>query len=166
MELTQDRLRELLHYDPLSGVFTHRVTRGGRAQVGTVAGSRVTSGHVQIKVDRRGYLAHRLAFLYMTGEWPAAEVDHINRVRDDNRWDNLRPATHAQNMVNKQFPCNSTGFRGVVRFGKRFGAAIYVGCDGKKKRIHLGMFATAEEAHQAYLTAARELHGDFLPIGA
>ena len=154
-ELTAERLRELLHYDPETGVFT-RLVRSGPAKVGDVAGTADTHGYIQISVDGALYLAHRLAFLWMTGEWPPHQVDHINGVRADNRFANLRPATNAENMQNVRRPYSSNriGLLGVCRHGNRFRATIKV--DGRC--IHLGTFDAPEQAHAAYLAAKRKLH--------
>lgn len=101
--ITQEELKELLHYDPNTGLFTWKVVRSNRYKVGNVAGfSR--SGYVDIGINNRGYRAHRLAFLYMTGLIPK-EVDHINRIRHDNRWENLRGCTSRENSENTS--CNN-----------------------------------------------------------
>ena len=156
-ELTAERLREVLQYDPETGVFTRLVDRGGR-KVGVVAGSVTGHGYTSIQIAGVRYLAHRLAFLWMTGEWPIDDVDHINGVAGDNRWSNLRPATRAENMQNQRRAQsnNKLGLLGVCRDGNRFSARIKV--DGQ--RIHLGLFATPEQAHAAYLDAKRRLHED------
>ncbi|MCK9994454.1 MAG: hypothetical protein Dbin4_02974, partial [Alphaproteobacteria bacterium] len=99
-ELTQSRLKELLHYDPDTGVFTRRVQTSSNARVGDVAGCLHPEGYRHIQIDGKRYAAHRLAWLYMTGEWPTNQLDHLNGVRDDNRWGNLREATHGQNQQN------------------------------------------------------------------
>lgn len=106
--LTQARLKELLHYDPETGHFTWLVCRRNSIKSGAVAGATNGSGYRQISVDSIVYPAHRLAFLYMTGEMPPNDVDHINRVKDDNRWDNLRPATRSQNAANVPIKSNNT----------------------------------------------------------
>ena len=154
--LTYERLREVLHYDPETGVFTRLVRTSNRIKVGDVAGCSAGDGYVQIRVDGVRYLAHRLAFLWMTGEWPRDMIDHINGVRDDNRFANLRPATRAENMQNQRRAMSNsqTGLLGVTRVGKRFMATIQV--DGRK--IHIGTFDTPEQAHEAYLAAKRRLH--------
>jgi hypothetical protein len=107
-------------------------------------------------VAGRFYYAHRLAFLYMTGEWPPNEVDHLNGIRDDNRWANLRLATVSLNRQNQRRPRrdNTTGYLGVMVNGAGFAARIMV--DGKK--FNLGTFKTPQEAHEVYLTAKRRLH--------
>ena len=155
LELTAERLRELLHYDPETGVFT-RLVRSGPAKVGDAAGTATTSGYIQIRVDGGQYLAHRLAFLCMTGEWPSQFVDHVNGVRDDNRWSNLRPATPSENLQNvrRARADSQTGLLGVSRDRQRFRAQIKV--DGQ--HIYIGTFDTPEQAHAAYLAAKRKLH--------
>lgn len=165
--ITQAELKELLHYDPETGAFTWRVARGGRAQVGSPAGSKHPEGYILIKLNRVTTGAHRVAFLYMAGSWPLEQIDHINGAKNDNRWCNLRPASHSQNCVNRHRQNRvGDGWRGVLKVGNRYQAAICVRENGKKRRIHLGMFTTAEEAHEAYLAAARARHGTFLPSGA
>lgn len=154
--LTAARLRELLHYDPLTGAFTWRVNRGRLAKAGDVAGSPHSDGYVGIKVDGRLYLAHRLACLYVTGVWPADKLDHMVSGPGCNAWKNLRPATHAQNMQNqrKARRDNKSGFLGVSPKRGRWVASIQV--DHKSR--HLGYFDSPELAHAAYLEAKARLH--------
>ena len=116
-ELTQERLKELLHYDSDSGVFTWRVSRRGVKHVGVVAGCVHTNKntgyrHIFIRVDRLLYKAHRLACLYMTGRWPESEIDHEDHDATNNRWNNLSEATHSQNQKNMSKPSDNTS--GVV----------------------------------------------------
>lgn len=90
--LTAERLREVLEYDPAIGVFRWLIKPCGQISIGDIAGCRHGEGYVQIRVIGRIYLAHRLAWLYMTGEWPISLIDHRNLDRSDNRWSNLREA--------------------------------------------------------------------------
>lgn len=152
--LAQLRLHELLHYEPSTGVFTWLVRRG-RAKAGT-AGSKHAEGYIEIGVDGYGYLAHRLAWLYMTASWPAHDVDHINGVRSDNRFSKLRDVVRQVNLQNMQGPkpSNKTGVLGVVKKRGLFVASIR----SKGKRLFLGSFHTAEAAGSAYLLAKRSLH--------
>ena len=83
-QLTQERLKELLHYDPETGYFTWKISPNNAVKVGSVAGTSMNN-YIRIIIDHKAYLAHRLAFLYMEGYFPEHEVDHINRIRDDNR---------------------------------------------------------------------------------
>lgn len=152
-----ERLRELLHYDQESGVFTRRFSIAGK-RVGSVCGAPQNQGYVQVMVDKKNYLAHRLAWLYVTGQWPTMHIDHIDGNRTNNSFANLREAsrqTNAQNIRQSHFD-NRTGLLGVTHDKARgkFAATIYV--NGRKR--HLGRFATAEQAHAAYLKAKRATH--------
>lgn len=164
IDLTADRLRELLTYDSETGVFRWRVRRSIKTPAGAVAGSLRAKGYLSVKIDFRTYYAHRLAWLYMTGAWPADQTDHINRVRSDNRWINLREATNSGNACNSAQSKESGLPRGVYRKRKygRFQAQI-----SKNKVWHnLGLHDTAEEAAEAYKRAATQLHGEFAYGGA
>ena len=92
-------LKGCLHYDPLTGVFTWKYTINRNAKKGQIAG-RKNSGYIEISIDGVKYLAHRLAWYYMTGEWPDV-IDHDNRIKDDNRWVNLKNGSHASNSRNQ-----------------------------------------------------------------
>jgi hypothetical protein len=160
-ELTAAKLRDVLHYDPETGVFTWVAARQ-KVRVGEKAGCIENTGYVRIRLFRRIYCAHRLAWLYMTGEWPVDFVDHINGARADNRWANLRAATKSQNMSNsRRIASNTTGLKGVSRAGNRFRASIQI--NGQAR--HLGSFRNAEDAHAAYLAAARQNFGEFANPG-
>ena len=153
--LTVERLRGVLDYDPKTGVFCWRQNRY-RKRIGTVAGYRCSSGHLQIRIDGRAYLAHRLAWLHVYGRWPAEQLDHRDTVRTHNWLDNLREATHAQNQQNSR-PKRKGVLKGVWLKDGKWATAIRV--DGF--RIHLGYFDTAEAAHVAYVAAASKHHGEF-----
>lgn len=133
--ITRERLGELLSYDPETGVFTRLVHRGSE-RAGSMAGSPTPDGYLQITVDRRVYRVHRLAWFYMTGEWPKNQIDHIDLNRTNNRWSNLRDATNAQNNANKRIPVtNTTGFKGVRRDrGDKYRAEVRF--NGKKISIN------------------------------
>lgn len=156
--LTQGRLKELLHYSPETGLFVWLIRRSGNVPAGRVAGGLNQDGYWMIEIDGRGYGAHRLAFLYMLGRWPAGVADHENRRRSDNRWGNLRDATHGQNVANSGLRKNNTlGYRGIRRHGKKF--AAYASVDGKQK--YLGLFDTAVQAGTVVQQERVRLHGDF-----
>jgi hypothetical protein len=99
--LNHRQLLVLFSYDPDTGLFTRLVTTGSRSQAGEIAGSKDSQGYWQISINHRVHRAHRLAWLYMMGEWPDAEIDHRDLNRSNNRWSNLRPATRAQNEAVK-----------------------------------------------------------------
>jgi len=158
MLLDQARLKDLLVYEVATGYFRWRVSRRG-ASAGLRAGVIRPTGYRQLVVDRRAYYEHCLAFLYMTGQWPECEIDHINGVRHDNRWGNLRQVSKQQNAWNKTKldARNTHGLKGVRRNKKKFMAMISL----HGKEVYLGSYATAEAAHAAYCSAAREHHGEF-----
>jgi hypothetical protein len=159
MILTYERLREVLHYNPETGSFTWLVKRcKGKIQPGDTAGHVCkTHGYVFIRLDDVLHRAHRLAWLYMTGEWPKDGVDHWDRDRANNRWGNLRPATQAENGQNMKLRRdNKTGHKGVFWEEERqkWRASIV-----KDQRTHLlGRFESAEEAASAYAAAKASLH--------
>lgn len=142
--LTQERLKELLHYEPETGHFTRRVSSGG-ASVGSRAGSPTALGYLLIGVGGGREYAHRLAFLYVTGEFPAADVDHINRSPGDNRWSNLRLASRSENNLNSRVSArNTSGHRGVQWFARDRKWRAYGKLNGFAK--HLGYFDDLAEA--------------------
>lgn len=159
--LTCDHLRKILHYEPATGVFTHLIAYPkSRVEVGSIAGHVEKSGYRRIKIARRHYPAHRLAWLYVYGEWPNGQVDHANRNPDDNRIENLRIATRSQNQGNSVKPRHGAGSsRGAHfnRFKGRWQATIRL--NGKTK--FLGYFASEELAHEAYMAAAKAKYGPF-----
>jgi hypothetical protein len=157
MMVTQERLKELLHYDPATGLFTWRVSRGTR-KLGDIAGTvRNPEGYIGIRIDQKTYQAHRLVWLYVYGCWPSHEIDHMNHVTHDNSLVNLREASKSVNLQN-QIKCprgNRSGILGVhCTKNGRFQSCIGVG----GKSIHLGTFLTADAARDAYLKAKRIFH--------
>jgi len=111
--ITQERLKELLHYNPETGIFTNRVSRSN-VKAGDVAGAVRPNGYIHIRIDKKYYLSHRLAWMFVHGNFPEWEVDHINRVRHDNRITNLRAAHPQQNQKNtKTRTDNTSGIKGV-----------------------------------------------------
>lgn len=154
--LTVERLRELLHYDEVTGVFTRRVSAGTR-KAGTVSGCARPDGYIGISIDARDYKAHRLAWFYVHEKWPDEQIDHINGARHDNRLVNLRECTNAENHQNLgRHADNNTGYQGVT-FRKKTGRWIaQITRDGQN--IYLGVHATPEDAHAAYLEAKAQFH--------
>jgi hypothetical protein len=155
----QDRLRELLRYDPKTGLFSWRVQSNGRVPAGTRAGTPKRRGNLEIKIDGKLYQASRLAFFYMTGQWPAADIDHINGNPTDNRWANLREATRGQNAANARRWRNKALPKGV--YCKKDSSRYYARITVEDTTMHLGSFATADEAADAYFDAAKRFFGDF-----
>lgn len=158
--LTQARLKELLTYDPATGEFLWSATPRSGVRAGSPAGNISPEGR-RIRIDRKEYKAHRLAWLYVHGAWPAAVIDHINGDPTDNRIANLREATHQQNMANsKRRGDNTSGRKGVAR-----SAAKQVRWRAHFRGEYLGSFDTEEQAHQAYCTAAADFFGEFANDG-
>ena len=157
-----NRLRELFHYDPETGAWTRTVaTHKGRWPAGCAVGSisKIT-GYVEMRIDGRLYLAHRLAFLFMTGIFPPHQIDHVNMDRADNRWINIRMATNGQNTCNRRARKDSaSGIKGVYWNTQkgRWQADIVV--NGKKH--YLGRRKTREEAAALYAARVNEFHGEF-----
>lgn len=158
MSLTADQLKDALHYEPETGIFTWRIRPSKSILPGMVAGcTEKRIGYITIGLLKRIYKAHRLAWLYTYGEWPKGLIDHINGDKADNRIANLRDVFADGNSQNIRKPNrrNKSGFMGVIFFQKKWRASITV--SGKTK--WLGDYATPEEAHQVYLTAKRKYHG-------
>ena len=162
--LTAERLREVLSYDPETGVLRWRMARRG-VGVGMVAGNKKPDGYIRIGVDYRMYKAHRLAWLHFYGRWPVSEIDHINGVRDDNRMANLRDVSRQVNGQNQRkarhmavpSPFN-TGLLGTHFDLKRQLFVAQINDPGTGKKKHLGAYTTAAEAHAAYLKEKRKIH--------
>lgn len=159
MDITQQELRRVLDYCPETGVFKWKERKQGR---GLVAGNKHPSGYISITIDYKRYQAHNLAWLYTYGRWPESMLDHINRNPSDNRIENLREATNAENQQNKGISRNNTsGYIGVTwdKVSKKWQAQI--GAKGQYK--NLGRYETPEEAHKAYVAAKAQLH-TFNPV--
>lgn len=152
--LTLSRLQELLSYDPASGTFTWLAHRNSGATVGDLAGSLNTDGYVVIGIDGKIYSGHRLAWFYQTGSWPKNEIDHVNHVRSDNRWSNLREETRQGNLMNKaKSKRNSSGHSGVYKTtAGNWIARICI----QRKQVNLGTFATIADAVSARQAALRQ----------
>ena len=144
-KLTAEYLRSILHYDPATGIFTWKISNSNRVKVGDAAGSLGGGGYLRIRVCSRSYPAHRLAWLYVYGIWPEGQIDHINRIRTDNRISNLRDVSHKQNGQNRSKDSrNTSGHPGVYwcRQKSKWQARIM----HNQKLIHLGLFADIEDA--------------------
>lgn len=155
--LTQEYLRSLFDYNAETGVFTRLRNKTRTDRIGRPAGYVCGKGHLSLTLDGASYLVHRLAWLYVYGKWPEGQIDHINRVKTDNRIANLRDVTQSANQHNSNVRRdNWTGFTGVswnvklTRWRARIVAA--------RKSIHLGYYSTPQEASAAYLAAKAVYH--------
>ena len=155
MSLTAERLRERLHYDPETGEWSWRVLPRRRKPDG-LPGTAHADGYWTITIDKKRYLSHRLAWLYITGGWPPADIDHIDGDRSNCRWANLRAVDRQQNLQNQRRASknNKSGVLGAYWNGRRWISTI---CHNRKT-YYVGQFLTAEEAHAAYLAKKREIH--------
>jgi hypothetical protein len=158
--LNQTELKINLSYDPATGIFTWlKNIKTTGVSAGDIAGT-CSQGYQVIKVNGTQYRAHRLAWLYVTGEMPEQQIDHINNHRSDNRFSNLRLASHSENMMNtSKFKNNTSGYKGVSwhKQAEKWQAKI----QANGKRLSLGVFDTAIEAFNAYSKKSVELHGEF-----
>jgi hypothetical protein len=159
--MTFAELSRILQYDPETGKFVWNVSRP-KVKIGCAAGYVHGRGYIHIEIMGKSYAAHRLAWLYMTGKMPANQIDHINRNKSDNRFANLREATHGQNRANSK-TCNRHGLKGIRRLPwMKDGDRCWQAQITHNKKVHyLGCFYTKEEAHSAYCDAAKRMHGDF-----
>lgn len=156
--LTQETLQQLFYYDSETGSFT-RLRDASNVKAGRITGCN-SNGYKVISINKKLYYAHRLAWLYVYGTWPAKDIDHINCNKSDNRLCNLREATHSQNKCNiGRKRNNKSGYKGVSwhKGAKKWDAKIRA----NGSRIYIGLFDTAEEASEAYERYARNLHGEF-----
>jgi hypothetical protein len=162
--LTQERLKEILRYDPETGLFTRlEASKQNRRFIGTVAGSCNGKGYVFIRVEGRLYAAHRLATLYMTGEWPKAMTDHRNTITNDNRWENIRPATNRQNQHNRGPRSDSSTGLKLIQWYKPYSCyTVRMNVDGKKR--HFGYFSDLPSAIDAAAQVMLTFCGDFARV--
>lgn len=146
--LTLDHLKELMDYDPATGIFTRKS--------GKVAGALRPDGYRKIMIENVQYYSHRLAWFYMTGEL-SKDVDHIDRNPSNNQFINLRAVSKSQNQHNRiKQRDNTSGYKGVIYFKRtgRWRANIWV----NDVNHYLGYFSTPEEASMAYQNAAMVFH--------
>lgn len=157
--LTVEEVKRLLDYCCLTGRLFWKVDRNHKTKAVHVAGHRRADGYVVLKINGHNYLAHHLAWVITYSAWPE-RLDHRNADPSDNRIYNLREATQSENVANGRIrSTNTSGFKGAY-FDKRDGRWFSsIKIDGKNKS--LGTFATAEEAHEAYVAAAKSIFGEF-----
>ena len=154
--VTAEELRKLISYDQLTGTFIWLIRPCKSVRVGDIAGNTSKAGYVTIGVMTKIYKAHRLAWLHVTGFWPTGLIDHINGIKSDNRFKNLRDVGADGNSQNVRKPNkrNKSGFMGVILFQNKWRASITI----LGKTQWLGDYTTPEEAHQVYLIAKRIHH--------
>lgn len=155
--ITQDRLKELVSYDPDTGVFVWLKDNGKNAKQGSTAGRINFYGYSVICIDGQTYLAHRLAWMYCFGNFPEMNIDHLNGDRNDNRVSNLRDVSQDVNCQNHRKQNGDKPVMIGVSFDKatkKFKSQIM----HKGKNLHLGRFRTEAEAHDAYISAKRKFH--------
>lgn len=155
--LTAERLRELLSYDPETGVFDRRQKNAWNARGS--AGAKTCRGYVILSVDGKRYFAHRLAWLHVYGRWPKQFIDHINGCRGDNRIANLREADCALNLENQRVARSDNQSSGVlgVHWSAYHGKwKAHIRVNGRLR--HLKYCSTIEEAQAVYVAAKRRLH--------
>jgi hypothetical protein len=154
-----ERINELVAYCPGTGEIRWKVSTA-RTKAGDLAGYKGANGYIELQIDRYRTLAHRLAWFLMKGQWPICQIDHWNRDRADNRWENLRECSQTENQANTvAYKNNRFGVKGVYRSKncKKFYSKIQV----YGKNIYLGVFQTPEEAQSAYWEAARSHYGEW-----
>lgn len=155
--MTEERVKERLHYDPETGVFTWKVSQGTKKQ-GTRAGTIDVNRYRTIQLDGKRYYEHRLAYFYMTGKFPPHETDHMDGNRENNRWVNLRLASAEENQGNRfRSKRNTSGLKGVSYDRNKWRAQIGI----NYRTISLGRFRSPEAAHGAYCEAAKDVFGAY-----
>jgi hypothetical protein len=161
--MTQELLKKHLHYNKNTGDFTWILPITNRLKSGDIAGTRDNDWYNIIRICGERHAAHRLAWLYMTGDWPSKHIDHINQIKSDNRWCNLRECDRSQNSSNiTKTKQNTSGYKGVHwcnRDKKWISKIMHCGV-----HYFIGKFITPEEAHIAYCAKALELHGNFASV--
>lgn len=158
-ELTQEYLKSIINYDEISGIFTWKVQKGKRVKIGDIAGCLdKNKKYLKFNIDRKSYLTHRLAWLYVYGEFPKNMIDHINGIKSDNRIENLREATRAENNWNTpKRKTNTTGYKCVYEESGKFVAR----CSINGTKFYLGRFDLAEDASNSFIEFSKIHHKDF-----
>lgn len=155
--ITQEELKKLMVYEPDTGNFIRIVGGHGRS-IGNIIGTKGSEGYIQMSINKKCYRAHRLAFLYMTGSFPKGCADHINGIRDDNRWSNLRDVSYIENKLNSRGKINSKlGIKGVEKSRNKYRARAKF----NNKYYNLGTYPTVEEASKVYNNFIKKHHKEF-----
>jgi hypothetical protein len=157
--LTQEKLKELVTYDEDSGLLISKVDLRKYKKGDALGSTSKDDGCIRITLNRKGYLAHRLVFLYKTGEIPV-EIDHKDKNPSNNRWSNLREVNRSQNSLNKTaYVNNKTGYKNVF-FRKDISRySVRISTNGVYRCF--GVFLTAEEANEVATSKRKELHGEY-----
>jgi hypothetical protein len=159
-------LKEYLSYDPLTGVITWVKSPGRGVPLGTKAGCLRYDGYLLVRVFKKNYYFHRLAWALQTGEWPDKQVDHIDKNRQNNTFDNLRLASRSENQRNKNSAKNSSSKYLGVCFHKHNKKWQAQGIGQDSKNAYLGQYETEEEAAKAYNEYAQKTYGEFASLNA
>lgn len=154
--ITQEKLKELLEYDPETGLFKWIKSTSNRIRLNEKAGCPDTLGYIVIRINKKLYYAHRLAWIYMKGVLTLNMIDHKDGNKGNNKWDNLREATRQENYRNTPAR-NKLGVKGVYKMRNKFIATITL----NRVSIPLGKFLTLEEARNAFNDVANKYHGEF-----
>jgi hypothetical protein len=160
--ITQNELKHLFNYDAETGNFICKKSRG-RLKVGDIAGNKNHDGYMRIKINYKLYQSHILVWIYVYGKKPKNEIDHINRIRNDNRLCNLREATKSQNSLNRTIFKKTTSELKGVTFNKKCNK-WQAQAKLNNKSYYLGIFDTKENAHKIYVEFCKKYHGEFARI--
>lgn len=152
--ITQERLKQLVSYDPDTGIFIRKISLAHNAKAGSSAGTKNSQhGYLEFSIDCKTYTCHRLAWLYMFGEFPKSQIDHINHIKTDNRMKNLRCVIASENQKNRKLnKNNSSGYSGVRKIKNRWQCQIVV----DTQFIYLGSFNNLSDAINARKKAEKE----------
>ena len=160
IEIPIQELKEIVHYDPETGIMKWAKLLNARAPIGKECGRTMTRGYRAFIVRRKTIYTHRAAWAYVNGSWPKNTIDHINGNKSDNRISNLREATSGENNRNSKTPkSNTSGVKGVSWNSKHQRWRARVGIN--KKDIHVGEFLTIQQAENAIIEMRKTLHGEF-----
>ena len=151
--ITQEYLKFILNYNEITGIFTWENRPSNRIQLKQIAGCEQKIGYITIQINKKHYKAHRLAWLYVYGEWPKNQIDHINGIRNDNRIENLRDVSVRENSSNGVEHRNNKLIGAYITKDKKWKSQIQI----NKKLIYLGIYNTELEAHNAYITKKEAL---------
>ncbi len=159
--MTQDELKSIVNYNPLTGIFTWKVSNNTKIKIGSRAGSFDKSkGYRKIRINKILYKEHRVAWFYVYGVWPSDQLDHKNTNKVDNSIDNLREATNSTNGFNKtKYKTNKSGYKGVSWYPKMNKWVVKYSYN--RKIYHGGYFDKVEDAAKKYKELTKNLHGEF-----